>query len=183
MAFKDFVVMGRIVAPYGVYGWLKILPDTEEIDGLFDYETWWIGKDEQWRECQVLEAKVHNDVLVVKLEGVTDRDMAFALKGQQVAVPRDLLPEPEENAYYWSDLVGLKVSNTDGVDFGVITQVFETGANDVLVVRELAPTEVLDKHGKPRQEYRERLIPFTDEAVPKVDLTAGNVLVNWDADF
>lgn len=183
MALEDLVIMGRIVAPYGVYGWIKVLPDTEEIDGLFDYETWWIGKDQTWRAYPVLEAKVHNDVLVVKLDGVNDRDMAFALKAQQVAVPRDALPEPEENAYYWSDLIGLKVTNTAGIDFGVVTQVFETGANDVLVVREQSPKPVVGKDGKTRQEYQERLIPFTDEAVPEVNLAAGTLLVDWDADF
>lgn len=183
MAFEDMVVMGRIVAPYGVYGWLKVVPDTEYLDGLLDYETWWIGKAPDWRECTVEQAKIHNDVLLIKLAGVSDRDAAFAIKGQQVAVPREALPEPDEGEYYWSDLVGLSVTNTKGVAFGKITQVFETGANDVLVVREEQKTGVKGKDGKLREEYRERLIPFTSEAVPDVNIQAGTVLVDWDADF
>ncbi|AKR44217.1 ribosome maturation factor RimM [Methylophilus sp. TWE2] len=183
MAFENMVVMGRIVAPYGVYGWLKVVPDTEYLDGLLDYEVWWIGKAPNWRETSIEQAKIHNDVLLVKLVGVSDRDAAFALKGQQIAVPREALPEPDEGEYYWSDLIGLHVRNTEGVDFGKITQVLETGANDVLVVRELKPTQVKGKDGKLREEYRERLIPFTSEAVPEVDVKAGTVLVDWDADF
>jgi len=70
------VVMGRIVAPYGVFGWLKVVPDTEAFDGLFDYDTWWLGKGNDWRELLVETAKVHNDVLVVKLKGIDDRDAA-----------------------------------------------------------------------------------------------------------
>lgn len=166
------VVMGRIVAPYGVLGWLKVLPDTEAIDGLFDYPTWWIGKDDQWREMQVQDAKIHNDVLVVKLKGVDDRDAAFACKGKQVAVPRASLPEPDENEYYWSDLIGLTVKNRQGDDFGQIVDVLETGANDVLVVNT----------GKERGNV-ERLLPFVDQVVLEVDLNAKSMLVDWDADF
>lgn len=183
MAFENMVVMGRIVAPYGVYGWVKVAPDTEYLDGLLDYETWWIGKAPHWREATVEQAKIHNDVLLIKLAGISDRDLAFSLKGQQIAVPREALPETEEGEYYWSDLIGLSVTNTQGVAFGKITQVFETGANDVLVVREEQPVSVKGKDGKMREEYRERLIPFTSEAVPEVDIKAGTALVDWDADF
>lgn len=164
--------MGRIIAPYGVYGWLKVLPDTEALDGLFDYDTWWIGKQDNWREVAVEQAKIHNDVLVVKLAGVDDRDQAFACKGLQVAVPRDALPVPEENEYYWSDLIGLAVKNQQEVDFGNVTDVFETGANDVLVV----------KTGKEDGNI-ERLIPFIDQVVLTVDIAAKTMLVDWDADF
>lgn len=183
MAFENMVVMGRIVAPYGVYGWVKVVPDTEALDGLLDYDAWWVGKDPNWRAVTVEQAKIHNDVLLIKLAGVSDRDQAFSLKGQQVAVPREALPEPDEGEYYWSDLIGLQVTNTQGVVFGKITQVFETGANDVLVVREEQASQVLGKDGKLHEEYRERLIPFTSEAVPDVNLQAGTVLVDWDADF
>ncbi len=166
------VVMGRIVAPYGVLGWLKVLPDTETLDGLFDYPTWWVGKDDQWRELEVQEAKVHNDVLVVKLKGVDDRDAAFACKGKQVAVPRESLPAAGEDEYYWSDLIGLTVKNTQDVDFGQIVDVLETGANDVFVV----------STGKERGNV-ERLLPFIDQVVLNVDMQAKTMLVDWGADF
>lgn len=166
------VVMGRIVAPYGVLGWLKVLPDTETLDSLFDYPTWWVGKDDQWRELVVEEAKIHNDVLVVKLKGVDDRDAAFACKGKQVAVPREALPAAGEDEYYWSDLIGLTVKNTQDVDFGQIVDVLETGANDVFVVNT----------GKERGNI-ERVLPFIDQVVLDVDIEAKTMLVDWDADF
>ena len=166
------VVMGRIVAPYGVFGWLKVVPDTEAFDGLFDYDTWWLGKGDDWREYQVETAKVHNDVLVVKLVGIDDRDAAFACKGKQVAVPREQLPEPGDNEYYWSDLIGLNVKNQQGVDFGSIIDVFETGANDVLVVK---------KDDAPKNE--EKLLPFIAAVVLEVDLEAKTMLVDWDEEF
>ena len=180
MANTDMVVMGRIVAPYGVFGWLKVVPDTEAFDGLFDYDTWWLGKGNDWRELLVETAKIHNDVLVVKLKGIDDRDAAMACKGKQIAVPRSQLPEPEDDAYYWSDLIGLRVKNKQAVDFGCIVDVFETGANDVIVVQaEAATPEGEQAKSKPQ----ERLLPFVADVVLEVDLPNKTMLVDWDADF
>ena len=165
----DLVIMGRVVAPYGVFGWLKIVPDTEEFDGLLDYKSWWIGKDNDWRELAVKEAKTHNDVLVVKLQGIDDRDAAVACKGKQIAVPRALLPTLENEEYYWSDLIGLSVKNQQEVDFGFITDVFATGANDVIVAKS--------------EDGIERLIPYIAQVILAVDLDAKTILVDWDADF
>lgn len=175
--------MGRIVAPYGVYGWLKVLPDTEAIDGLFDYDTWWLGKGDDWREIVVETAKLHNDVIVVKLQGIDDRDAAFACKGKQIAVPREQLPEPDENEYYWSDLIGLRVKNSQGVDFGLITEVFETGANDVLVVKPDVVEPNVANADADKQKPQERLLPFVAKVVLEVDLKAKTMLVDWDEDF
>lgn len=187
MADNAMVVMGRVVAPYGVFGWLKVLPDTEVIDGLFDYDTWWLGKGDEWREMVVETAKVHNDVIVVKLQGINDRDAAFACKGKQIAVPRAQLPQPEENEYYWSDLIGLHVKNVQGVELGVIDDVLETGANDVLVVKSIpVETEAADKtkaDKATKEKPQERLLPFIATVVLEVDLEAKTMLVDWDPDF
>ena len=175
------VIMGRIVAPYGIFGWVKILPDTEAIDGLFDYDTWWVGKDSAWQEFEIETAKVHNDVLVAKLVGVDDRDAALRCKGKQVAVPRDQLPEADEGEYYWSDLIGLSVKNKQDIDFGQIIDVFETGANDVLVVKQ----DNIKIEGAPVASNKpsERLIPFIANVVLEVDIVAKTMLVDWDAEF
>jgi 16S rRNA processing protein RimM len=160
---SDLVIMGR------VFGWLKIVPDTEEFDGLLDYKKWWIGKDDDWRELAVKEAKTHNDVLVVKLQGIDDRDAAVACKGKQIAVPRALLPKLKGEEYYWSDLIGLSVKNLQDVDFGKISDVLATGANDVVVAKS--------------DSGQERLIPYIAQVILAVDLEAKTMLVDWDADF
>jgi 16S rRNA processing protein RimM len=183
-AESNMVVMGRIVAPYGVFGWLKIVPDTEAFDGLFDYDTWWLGKGGDWREMVVETAKTHNDVLVVKLKGIDDRDAALACKGKQIAVPREQLPEAEEDEYYWSDLIGVRVKNKQDVDFGLIVDVFETGANDVIAVRaDAVKQEALADKIVAKEKPKERLLPFIDAVVLEVDIVAKTMLVDWDADF
>jgi 16S rRNA processing protein RimM len=161
------VVMGRIAAPYGVLGWVNVLPDTELLDGLFDYPAWWVQVDGDWREFQVEEAKVHGDHLVAKLQGIADRDVALRHRGRLIAVPRGQLPEPEEGEYYWSDLIGLAVRNMQGIELGRVKELFETGANDVLVV----------------EGERERLIPYIDQVVLEVDVAGKRMVVDWDAEF
>ena len=174
------IVMGRIVAPYGIYGWVKVQVSTESIDSLYDYPQWWIGREDNstqpgiknspWQAYKVEQIKIHNDVLVVKLKGVDDRDAAFALKSKHVAVPREALPEPDEGEYYWTDLIGLNVTNQQNVPLGVIADVFETGANDVIVVKD-------PKDGK------ERLLPFVDQTILEVDLAQKTMLVDWPTEW
>lgn len=159
--------MGRILAPYGVRGWIKVRPQTESTDGLLGYRTWWLGKQGEWNSYQLLEGRVHGTDVVARLEGVADRDLAAQLRGCEVAVPRSELPPAPEGEYYWADLIGLEVVNRDGVRLGQVAEVFATGANDVLVVRgEL-----------------ERLIPFVEAVVVDVDLEGALLTLDWGADY
>lgn len=164
---ESLVVMGRVVAPYGVLGWVKVLPDTELKDGLLDYKRWYVGQENNWQQIKLKSGKTHNDVLLAKLEGINDRDAAFALKGSLIAVPRGDLPTLPDSEFYWADLIGMFVKNQQGVDFGQVKTLLETGANDVLVV----------------EGDEERLIPFTAQTVIDVDAKTRAILVDWDKDF
>jgi len=179
---QDMTVMGRIVAPYGVLGWVKVLPDTEVLDGLKAYKTWWLGKAPDWQEYQLKKLKIHNDVLLVKLNGVDDRDVAFSLKGKQVAIPKTQLPPADVDEYYWADLIGLTVQNKDNVFLGKVADVLATGANDVLVIQP-AEMQHADASVKPAAEARERLVPFIAEVITTVDLDKQTMVVDWDEDY
>jgi len=159
--------MGRILAPYGVRGWVRIQPQTEVVDGLLSYPRWWLARDEDWQEYKVLEGRAQGANLVARLEGCDDRDQAMTLRGLHVAVPRSQLPPPEDGEYYWCDLIGLQVENVQGEKLGEVEEVLATGANDVLVVR----------------GERERLIPFIAPVVVGVEFQNARVLVDWEADF
>jgi 16S rRNA processing protein RimM len=159
--------MGRISAPFGVKGWVKVQPDTAAARNLLAYKTWWIGREGDWRETAVTEAKVQGREVVARLEGCSDRDAAAAWRGQAVAVPRAQLPRPQPGEYYWADLIGLAVVNTASQDLGRIAGVMQTGANDVLVV----------------EGERERLIPFIVSVNREVDPDAGMVRVDWSSEY
>jgi len=165
---EDYVVMGRVVAPYAVRGWIKLQTFTEYLDSLLDYPVWRLGKDGRWRDYRVLDGKIHGQYLMAGLEGVEDRTAAEALMGLDVAVLREEMPEADEDEYYWDDLIGLDVVNLAGEALGRVEGLLETGANDVLQVR----------NGE-----TERLLPFVDAVVKEVDLEAGRLVVDWGLDY
>ena len=163
------VVMGKVVGAQGIQGWVKVQTFTEYLDSLLDYNTWYVGNEQEWRPLKVLEANVHGGkVLIAKLQGILDRTAAEKCKGLLIAVPRNSLPEQPEGEYYWSDLVGLAVENLQGVEFGTVDSLLETGANDVLVVKGGAG---------------ETLMPFIASVIQKVDLKNRKILVDWQADY
>jgi 16S rRNA processing protein RimM len=160
------VVVGRIAGVYGVRGWVKVVSETEPLEGILGYTPWLLGPDA--KSWTVREAKQHGKGFVVCLEGCDDRDQAAALVGQEIAVRRDQLPPPSADELYWIDLEGLTVETTEGVELGVIDHLFSTGVNDVIFVR----------------GDREHLIPFVwDDVVKDVDLEAARMLVDWDPSF
>ena len=162
------VVMGKVVAAQGIQGWVKVLPFTEYVDSLLDYDTWYVGDEQSWRPMQVLESNVHGKLVVAKLEGIPDRTAAERYKGQLIAVSRDSLPEQVEGEYYWSDLIGMSVLNLEGHAFGIVDSLLETGANDVLVVK---------------GEGGETLMPFIASVIQQVDLNNKTIRVDWQADY
>ena len=163
--------MGRVTAPFGVKGWVRIYALTAQLGNLLDYPAWWLGHDGDWREMRVAAAKVHGKTLVAQLAGIEDREAAVALKGLEIAVPRSNLPDAAEGEFYWADLIGLRVVNTEQYEFGRVVRVMQTGANDVLVVA--------GGNGK----ERESLIPFIAGAIKRVDLAAGVISVDWGRDY
>jgi 16S rRNA processing protein RimM len=159
--------MGRISAPFGVKGWVKVEPNTAAARNLLSYKTWWLEERGEWREIAVAEARVHGRAVIAKFEGCDDRDAAAAWRGRTIAVPRTALPETKSGEFYWADLIGLEVVNESAQALGRVTGILQTGSNDVLVVA----------------GERERLIPFIATVVRDVDLPAGVVRVEWGADY
>ena len=163
------ILMGRIHGAFGVRGELKLESFSDPPDAIFRYRPWTL-RTAQGAERELGGARGRNTAkgIVMQMPGVDDRDAAEALRGSEIHVPRSALPSPKPGQYYWVDLEGLRVVNTDGVDFGTVSHLFSTGANDVLVA----------------QGDRERMIPFLEpDYIVSVDFDAGRVTVDWDAEF
>lgn len=163
------ILVGRIHGAFGVRGELKFESLTEPQGNLLRYQPW-ILRDAQGREREVSGAKARpgGKGLIGTIPGIEDRDAAEALRGAELHVLRSALPPPKDGEFYWIDLEGMRVSNLEGVDFGVVAQVFSNGANDVLVAK----------------GDRERMIPFVrPDFVRELDFENGRIVVDWDADF
>ncbi len=170
------VVLGRITAPYGVTGWLKLHPFGDDPDRWREISRWWLGADESdfsgWRAWPLQAMRMQGKGWVVKLTGIDDRDSAERIVGQYVGAPRTALPATEPDEFYWADLIGLAVVNEQQEMLGHVAEMVEAGAHAVMVV----------KSGEGRDTV-ERLLPFVGQVVKEVDVPAGVMRVDWHKDW
>lgn len=160
----DWVELGRIGAPFGVNGWMHVQSFTAPPEALLGYPRWSVRLEAGDRvERRLAEGRAQGRGLIARLDGVTDRDAAAALRGAYVEVERTALPPPAQRQFYRADLVGLKVYNLSGAELGVVRHFVETPANAVMVV----------------EGRGQHWVPATPQHLRKVDLDAGSILVDW----
>jgi 16S rRNA processing protein RimM len=166
-------VLGRVLAPYGVNGWIKARAFTVSPDSLMAYRSWWLAENESddggWRELPVLETRKHADSVLARLDGLNRREDASAWRGASIGVPRSMLPVPAADEVYLVDLIGLTVVNRDGETLGRVAGLMETGAHAVLRVEGAARSE--------------RLIPLVSAYVDAIEMAAGRIVVDWQTDY
>lgn len=165
---QQWVAMGYIKGVFGVKGWLKIAAGTEYTDSLLDYPEWRLNKDGRLLQVKVESGKIANGELQVKLEGIDDRDTAFALRGYTIEICRSEFAPADEDEYYWADLVGMTVNNREGQTLGKVKNLMETGAHDVLVLE---------------GEHGQKLIPFVSHYIDQVDSANGIIIADWGLDY
>ena len=163
---NHYVILGQVVGVFGIKGWVKVRSDTEPATNILNYSPWYLAKDNDYHPLDLIGGQRHNKGLIAQLAGCEDRDQAASLVGSQIAVLRDQLPPTAEGEYYWSDLIGLDVYNLKDEHLGQITDMMQTGANDVMVVQ---------------TEAEQILIPYVmNYYIYTVDLEAGRIQVDWD---
>jgi 16S rRNA processing protein RimM len=135
MSDESMVVIGQVSGLFGVRGWIKVYSYTDPREGILNYSPWYLKRSTDWVPYGLRAGQRHGRGILAQLQGIEDRDQAAELMGCQVAVRRKQLPELHEGEYYWNDLQGLRVENLDGVELGRISYLFETGANEVIVVK------------------------------------------------
>lgn len=161
------VLFGRISGLFGVQGWVKVFSHTRPREAIIGYSPWLVKIGGDWHEVEVEEGRVQAKGVVAKLVGYDDRDQASGLTGAEIALKLTQLPPLKQGEYYWAQLVGLEVINLAGEKFGKVSYLFDTGANDVMVVR----------------NGNERWLPATGKVIREVDFESGLIRVDWDADF
>ena len=168
MKLEEIVVMGKVLVPYGVNGWVKVYSFTEKIESFLIYKKLFLSKDQKnWLEIKVKDIKLHGKTIIANFSEIADRTQAESYKDYLIGVPKNLLPKLKEDQYYWSDLIGCEVLNLQNISFGLVDTFIKTGANDVIVVK----------------GDKERLIPYTIKTVLKVDTINAKIIVDWDEDF
>jgi len=167
------VLIGHIAGVYGVKGWVKIRSYTDPIENVLQYRSWQLGVQGDWQRRQLIEGRRHGKGLVALIEGFDSPEFARNFVSVEIAIERAELPQIGKDEYYWADLVGLDVITTDGYKLGKVSRLIETGANDVMIVREES------EHAK-----REHYVPYIrDDVVRRIDLESATIEVDWDPEF
>ena len=185
---EDLVTVGYVSGAYGIAGWVRIKPFSDDADALLGARRWWLSKPEstELRDIDMLHAKSHGGDVVAQLMGVAGRDAAEALKGSQVQISRSHFPALSDDEFYWVDLIGLAVENLQGEQLGTVADLMDNGAHPILRVVKPAPetetVEVADARGK-TPPLPEMLIPFVDHFVKTVDQAAKKITVDWEQDY
>ena len=161
------VVLGQVGGAFGVQGWVRIQSYTDPPANILKYERWQLGRAGQWREVEVEDGKVTAKGVLAKLVGVETPEDARLATGSEIAVTREELPKPAPGEYYWSDLEGLAAFGQNDQPLGRIEEFRATPAGTVVVIR----------------GERQHWVPFVKERIVSVDLDAGRVVLDWDADW
>ncbi len=161
MSSNDRVRVGRITAAHGVHGEVKIRCFTEVPEDVGAYGP---VQDAQGRSFDFNAIRPAKGAAVIaRFAGVDDRDAAESIVGRDLFVPRDRLPPPENDEWYYSDLIGLTARSHDGEMLGTVIAVHDFGAGDLI---EIAPPS-----GKAF------MVPFTAQCVPDINLSDGTITI------
>jgi 16S rRNA processing protein RimM len=163
------VEVGRIAGAYGLQGWVRVTSYTSPPGNILRYGPWLLHDvDGGEHTYEMLDGRAHGEKVVAKLAGVLDRDAASRLIGQYICVARSTLGDVGDGRFFWCDLEGMEVQTPDGQKLGNVSHLFETGANDVMVVT----------------GDRRRLIPFVrPQVIRHIDAIKRVIVADWDPSF
>jgi len=167
----EFVTVGKISGVFGVKGWMKIFSFTEPRGNILSYSPIYMSRKGEWVEMEVSGGRTQGKGVVMGLVNVTDPDQVLPLIGSELAIKSSQLKPTTKDEYYWSQLIGLTVVNMSDETLGQVDSLLETGAHDVLLV-------------KNKETKTEQLIPYVmEEVIQLIDLDKGIIQVDWELDY
>jgi 16S rRNA processing protein RimM len=166
MTDQTLIRVARVAGAFGVKGEVRISAFTEDPKTLLAHKA--LLKEDGSPGLTLLSGRAQKDNLIARVEGIETPEAADALRGLQLFIPRDALPEPDEDEFYLTDLIGLAAVSPTGEALGRIKAVRDFGAGDILEIQPSAG-----------QSW---WVAFTKEAVPTVDIAAGKVVIDRPAE-
>ncbi|MEY3970486.1 MAG: hypothetical protein RLZZ80_184 [Pseudomonadota bacterium] len=164
---SDLVVLGRIRAPVGTKGQLRVaslFPGDVQESVLFDAEQLWAKGPGGWLRLDVTLCQPVGKEARMGFAQIDSRDLAEQMLGFELGVSRAELPEPAPDEFYWEDLVGCVVTNRQGESLGLVDRLETNGVHDWIVVGH-------------------HWIPYVDRYIDQVDLAAKTIAVDWQPDW
>lgn len=164
---KNLLEIGQIVNSYGIKGFLKVVPYTDDITRYEDLKTVYIEKNKKLEEMEIEEVKYHKNLVLLKLKGIDDINQTLEYKNCLIKIDRENAVKLPDNSYFIVDLIDMKVYTDENKLLGKIVDVFPTGSNDVYVVK--------DELGK------QTLLPAIGDVIKDVDVANKKMIVHLTA--
>lgn len=159
----DLLEVGKIVNTHGLRGEVKVVPWTDYHEVFEDIDFVYVKKKSEYERLDVKGIKYQKNNLIVRFSQITDINMAEKYKNQVIYAEREILGELPEGVYYIADLIGLDIVTEDGEKIGTVSDVFNTGSNDIYEVK--------------REGKKNLLLPVIDDVVLNIDVDGGKITV------
>ena len=156
--------IGQIVNTFGIKGMVKVKPFTDDIRRFDELKTVYVEKNGNQTEYEIEEVKYHKDMVLIKFKSIDKIEQAEQLRNAYLTISRDSVEELEEGRYYIVDLLGLEVYTDEQVLLGILDDIFNTGSNDIYVVK--------DKQGK------QILLPAIQDVIKQIDIENKKIIVH-----
>ena len=156
--------IGQIVNTFGIKGEVKVTPFTDDIRRFDDLKKVYVKTKKESKQYQIENVKYHKNMVLLKLEGINRIEDAETLRNAFLEIDREDAIPLEEGTYFIADLIGLEVYTEDGRLLGKVEDIYNTGSNDIYVVK--------DELGK------QVLLPGIEEVIKEVDLENSKIVVH-----
>ena len=160
----EYFEIGQIVNTFGIKGMVKIKPFTDDINKFDKFKKIYIKKENTKKEYQIEEVKYHKQMVLMKLKGINTPEEAHLLRGSYLIINREDEEPLEEGTYYIVDLLGSEVYTDEDVLLGKLEDIYNTGSNDIYVVK--------DELGK------QVLLPAISDVIKNIDIKNKKITVH-----
>ena len=161
---QEFFEIGQIVNTFGVKGMVKVYPYTENVKRFEELKKVSLINKNSKKEYEIEEVKYHKNMVLIKFKGVDTVEQAEDLRNFYIQIERKDATPLEEGSYYIADLINLDVYTDEGEKLGILEDIFNTGSNDVYVVKDLNGKQIL--------------LPEIEDVIKEIDLKEGKILVH-----
>lgn len=175
MIHNILIPIGKIGAPFGIKGWVKVISYTEKSQDIFKYQPWIFKINDIYEKYYVTSWKTYQKKFIAKIEVINNRCTASAITNLNVMLFKTQLSKLKNNEYYLHEIIGLQVFNTKNFNLGKVVSFLRSSCHDILVIR---------SQKKNNLRFKEYLIPFVyDVFIKKIDKNSKIVRVNWNSNF
>lgn len=169
------LIIGKFSKPHGIQGWITVYSFTDVAECILQYQPWFINKLDLVQFIKLNNWKINNKKIIVKIDGINDRNNAQFFKNYKIFIKSDILPKLSDGNYYWRDIINCTVFNENRYILGKVKEIVETKSNDILVVQ-----ATLNDCFK----IKKRFIPFIErQFIKSINIDKKIIKVIWNPKY